>query len=770
MGRLAEAIRELRHLEPGKDTTVTETQRAMLGAARVGHYQLTREIDAGGMGFVYEAIQDQPRRTVAVKLMRHSLSSKAAIRRFEYESQILARLQHPGIAQIFEAGTHQHGELAIPYFAMELVPGARPITTYASAQKLSLRQRLELFIQVCDAVHHAHRKGILHRDLKPQNILIDMNGRVKVIDFGIARAVDADQVPATLQTSPDQLLGTLQYMSPEQLAGDPRELDARTDVYALGVVLYELLCDKPPYDLSASRIPDASRIIREQQPLRPRVANVQLSADLETILLKALHKDRSRRYQTAQELLDDLRRTLGGEPVSARRDSATYVVGTRLRAALARHPVGSILLAAVAALLIAELVGGAVDDLLGISRWFEKVATVHMSSFPEPALPNVRMIAMGDATDRSVVAHEAGIDPALFGDFRWMRSATGEVLHRLSNAGARAVVLDFFYEAPTSEAIDQKLLSGVDALAAKGVDVVAAVSSWEMLQGEHPRIFDALASRLRWGVASGGSGQPDSPWCAHLGLRHQDADAYPGLALSAYAAARSPGAPVRVSLNTTKQRVELHYAPPNGSAFGETVPATLVGPVAGDDANSGIRSTDVAAESIVAMPPQPVLNHSTFDIADVLQADDGELGRRFKGMVVVICGQFAGRDAYSYADGRTLFGSQIQAVAIDSLLRGAPIRRTPILEWGGAYCDASVLMELLLAATGAAAGALAEQRRRVALSVALPLLLALAVVAGSLLLYRQQRVLYSPWVPALCALTSFALARMVRRCAPLHRM
>ena len=276
------------------------------------------------MGVVYEAIQDQPRRVVALKVMKPDLVSRSALRRFEYESQLLARLRHPNIAQIYEAGTHGEGDKAVPFFAMEYIPNARPVTEHARRMKLATRDRLALFAKVCDAVHHGHLKGIIHRDLKPGNILVDSSGEPKVIDFGVARAIDADMAATTLQTGVGQLIGTLQYMSPEQCEADPHAIDTRSDVYALGVVLYELLCGSLPYDLSQKPVLDAVRAIREDTPARPSTFDRTLRGDVETIILKSLEKDRERRYPSAEALMSDIHRYLRHEPIMARPPSVRY--------------------------------------------------------------------------------------------------------------------------------------------------------------------------------------------------------------------------------------------------------------------------------------------------------------------------------------------------------------------------------------------------------------------------------------------------------------
>ena len=205
----------------------------------IGNYRILGILGEGGMGTVYEAEQDQPHRKVALKVIRPDFVIPELIRRFSRESEVLGRLQHPGIAQIYEAGTSEGPRGPQPFFAMELVKG-QPLTEYASARSLTLTQRLELFALVCDAVHYAHQKGVIHRDLKPANILVDAAGQPKILDFGVARLTDAD-VQATRQTSVGEVIGTLQYMSPEQVNADPGDIDIRSDVYSLGVILYELL-------------------------------------------------------------------------------------------------------------------------------------------------------------------------------------------------------------------------------------------------------------------------------------------------------------------------------------------------------------------------------------------------------------------------------------------------------------------------------------------------------------------------------------------------
>lgn len=323
---------------------------------RIGHFHIKDVLASGGMGVVYRAVQEHPRRTVAVKVMKHGIASRSAMRRFEYESQVLARLRHPGIAQVFEAGTHDDGGGAVPFFAMEYIPNAKPITRFAQERSLGTRERLTLFASVCDAVHHGHQKGIIHRDLKPDNILVDRHGHVKIIDFGVARGTDSDLAVTTLQTDVGQLIGTLQYMSPEQCEADPDAIDARSDVYALGVVLYELLAGQLPYAVSGKRLIHSTEVIREQAPTRPSTIDRTLRGDVETIVLKALEKDPDRRYAAAADFGKDIQAYLNRKAISARPPSTAY----RARLFALRHR-GKVwagatlaLIAAVATVMVAR--------------------------------------------------------------------------------------------------------------------------------------------------------------------------------------------------------------------------------------------------------------------------------------------------------------------------------------------------------------------------------------------------------------------------------
>ncbi|MDX2115479.1 MAG: protein kinase [Planctomycetota bacterium] len=344
---------------------------------RLGEYTIEKILGAGGMGVVYVARQEKPRRTIALKLVSAAASSPGLLRRFEHEAEILGRLQHPGIAQIFEAGAADLGEPPArrPFIAMELVDGPNLID-HAERAALNLHSRLALMAKVADAVQHAHQRGVIHRDLKPANILVDPTGQPKVLDFGVARATWADAPLATMQTSMGQLIGTLPYMSPEQVLGDPAEVDTRSDVYALGVILFELLTGKLPLDLSRRALPDAVAAIRSEDPLRLSSVSRIYRGDVETIVAKALEKDKARRYQSAADLAADIERYLAGQPISAKDDSAFYILRKRLKRYRGALAVGAMMLIALVVFSVyASLQAAAQSRLAAEERAARKLAT-----------------------------------------------------------------------------------------------------------------------------------------------------------------------------------------------------------------------------------------------------------------------------------------------------------------------------------------------------------------------------------------------------------
>lgn len=379
----------------GRDATALLSLRSCL---QMGRYRITRLLGEGGMGTVYEAEQDHPRRTVALKVIKPGLADPElfsrigvkseplgpryagdVVARFESERQALALMDHPAIAKVFDAGSTPDGR---PYFVMEHVPGV-PMTEYCDKHRLTTRQRLELFVLVCDGVQHAHQKAIIHRDLKPSNILVaEIDGKPmpRIIDFGVAKATSARV--ETVYTITGAVIGTLGYMSPEQADSGGGDVDTRTDVYSLGVVLYELLVGVLPFDFNEVRFGEALRRLREQNAPKPstklralgpdstisahnRSTDVptlarQLQGDADAIVLKALEKDRTRRYSTPLELAGDIGRYLRHEPVVAHAPGIIY----RARKYVRRHRFG----VSVAALFVILLAAAAVAQTVQLRR------------------------------------------------------------------------------------------------------------------------------------------------------------------------------------------------------------------------------------------------------------------------------------------------------------------------------------------------------------------------------------------------------------------
>jgi serine/threonine protein kinase/tetratricopeptide (TPR) repeat protein len=381
--------------EPGEITKVdlTDLPDETVGE-KIGRYKILEKVGEGGCGVVYVAEQTEPvRRRVALKVIKLGMDTKQVVARFEAERQALAMMDHPNIAKVLDAGTTETGR---PYFIMELVRGIK-ITDYCDQNNLPTQDRLDLFIQVCQAIQHAHQKGIIHRDIKPSNILVTLNDGVpvpKVIDFGIAKATEGRLTDATVYTQLHQFIGTPAYMSPEQAEMSSLDIDTRSDIYSLGVLLYELLAGTTPFDareLISQGIEAMRRTIREKEPVRPstRLATMQgdelttaarrraveapklihlLKGDLDWIVMKCLEKDRTRRYETASGVATDIKRHLNSEPVLARPPSKLYEFQKTVR----RHKVG---FSAAAAVILALTAGVMVSAWEAVrARQAEKLA------------------------------------------------------------------------------------------------------------------------------------------------------------------------------------------------------------------------------------------------------------------------------------------------------------------------------------------------------------------------------------------------------------
>lgn len=438
---------------------------------KIGRYRVKRVLGQGGMGIVYLAKQENPKRDVAVKVIRPGIMSRELLKRFEFEAEVLGRLQHPGIAKIHEADIFDDGSERRPFFVMDYVNGS-PLNEFARDDEFNLVDRLKLFVQICKAVHHAHQRGVIHRDLKPGNILVTEDGRPQILDFGIARATETDRQRTKLQTHAGQMIGTLPYMSPEQAMGQSSDVDTRSDVYSLGVIVFEMLTGKLPYDLRNQTIVNSVRTISEQEPTPLSKFNRDCRGDLNTVVLKALEKDPGRRYQSAAAFADDVERYLNSEPVVARRATALYQ--------FTKFSSRNKSLVAVLMVSVLLLITGAIAATVGmLNAQYKTKQVVAINEFmsdilvsPDPGLgnANVKMI--------DVLLEAAANAPVRFRDYPETEADVshmlGKALCRLTREGEAIPLLRRAYEIRKTE------LGETDSLTRRaGISLVFAMMNYD---------------------------------------------------------------------------------------------------------------------------------------------------------------------------------------------------------------------------------------------------------------------------------------------------
>ena len=495
----------------------------------IGRYRLLEKIGEGGFGIVYVAEQREPvKRRVALKIIKLGMDTRQVVARFEAERQALALMDHPNIAKVLDAGATEAGR---PYFVMELVRGIR-ITEYCDQNNVSTQERLNLFIKVCQAIQHAHQKGIIHRDIKPSNILVTVNDGVpvpKVIDFGIAKATQGELTDKTVYTQFQQFIGTPAYMSPEQAEMTSLDIDTRSDIYALGVLLYELLTGKTPFeqqDLLKAGLDGMRRMIRESEPPRPstRVSSLQgeertttakrrgldplklvslLRGDLDWIVMKCLEKDRTRRYETANGVAMDVQRYLNHEPVVAARPSALYTFQKFSR----RHRVALVTTTAFVVLLVAGVIVST-SQAIRASR-AEKAASAQASflkSILESITPKVARgrdtAVLREVLDKAAarVGNELANQPDVEADMRLTIGATFISLGEYTNALAmtqEALRLAKAHSKPSTVADALNNLGVIyselgDQTNAIAYDRQALELKKELLGPEHPHVATSM--------------------------------------------------------------------------------------------------------------------------------------------------------------------------------------------------------------------------------------------------------------------------------------
>ncbi|GAB4384422.1 MAG: hypothetical protein Kow0022_06940 [Phycisphaerales bacterium] len=649
------------------------TFRAM--PARIGKYVVGERIGTGGMGVVYRAQHSETGATVAIKLIRAEVSSEQTIARLKQEARALGALKHPGIAAVHDAGMEVIDGVETPYIAMEYLPGAKPITAYAAS--FSEREKLELFIEVCRAIDHANTRGVIHRDLKPSNILVDAEGAAKVIDFGVAKILHAAGAQSRI-TEHGHLIGTFEYMAPEQVQGRSELIDARTDVHGLGVVLFELLCGCLPYKVSRRSPAEAIRVLCDDPPTRPTQARRGFSNELETILLKMLAKERSRRYQTAAEAADDIERYLQGRPIQARRDTALY----RLRKALVRGKERHTRETAAAIMvlsIIMTIVFGTrlMYEWTGLARayvaWLTGLRPIAAPLAPE----HVVVIGVKEPSKLARFAGEFG--PIDERDPTSWRFAYGMLLERLSECRPRSVGLDFRF-ASCRQA--EQLVRGMEALQRQGIGTVIGTGGFVRL-GERPTdicpsIVDAAAS---WGAVTVGRGAPGS-YAVRLGLvRKQTRARCASFGVALFAVTRRPDA-AAFDLDIAEDGVHINYVdPPTGAPPGKANPQhdrlilTEEGQAAEDLQRNTLEGDRIASAAVSlgawALDEGPPTTQMLSDVLDEQIFPIDRLRAWVRDKAVLVIDLRPGWDSDQLPDGRTLHHGYLWAAWLEQALRDA---------------------------------------------------------------------------------------------------
>ncbi|TWT40422.1 Serine/threonine-protein kinase StkP [Phycisphaerae bacterium RAS1] len=749
---------------------------ALIPAESLPGYRLLREIHRGGQGVVYQGIQLSTGRKVAVKVMKEGPFAGPNDRaRFEREVKILAHLSHPNIVDVHECGT----AAGCFFYVMDYIAGEPLDVSPVAARKRRIPDALRLFGGICNAVEAAHARGIVHRDLKPSNIRIDTQGHPHVLDFGLAKVTlmdQADPIQTPVMTATGQFVGSLPWASPEQVEGMHDGVDVTSDVYSLGVILYQMLTGHFPYPVTGTMRAVMDNVL-SVDPIRPRSLRHEIDDEVETILLKCLRKEREERYASAGALGADIERYLNGQPIAARRESAWYVFRARARQMVRKHPVtallGVILLAAAATqFAVAPLVVHATPAHRLLERWAVQ-GLAGASGVDE--LRNVRVIALqgDDAAIRSMIA-ESGMKDVSSDPLYSLRRLHGRMMEKLAQTQVAAVAWDITFETdPSTQAekseYDADFARGVRALHARGIDVIVGAASWKLDPDGMPSVSrDILRAMARWGSMRLLTGTDRAPaqWSVDLAMRRGASDVRASLALAAFAAVQAPGYQLTFEGTPDSNIVRLSFwrpspenpAIPVWSSRTYALPVSAVSVIPRDDPLGDLAGGDVVAEYILDMPADAALRESTIDYADALRASPKQLGEMVDRKVVLFA-DLRGDPRFSYSDGREIHGAYGHAVGIEQLLRGRVLRLPGSLATYG--FDLSGAAVGVCVAWGAAGR---NGRRYLGL-----LLLAAAVTAAGLAAARTMNYLCNPLIPLGGAWIACELAARVRRVRDLRR-
>lgn len=644
---------------------------------QIAGYRIVRLIGAGGMGLVYEAEQEALERRVALKLMQPGAVSNEALARFEVEARALARLRHPGIAQVYDTGVYRPGgqdASIVPFLSMELVVGSITLQEYSERSDVNLESKLRVVIEVCGALEHAHDASVVHRDLKPSNILVNPNPvepagqspSIKIIDFGIAKVLGDG---SRTITSRGQIVGTPSYMAPEQVGHGV--VDNRSDIYSIGVILYQLCTGRLP--LAVPRGLDQEHLqqaLFQTTPAPPRTLDRRLAGDLETIVLKCLQKMPHERYQSVAELREDLQAFLAGETIRATRTGRVELAHRAIGRFAARQPLAAFAMCVGAALLVSMfLVFPIASDWSGAARWYSNlVGKAAPAEGMLSSLPDVRVIAIDDQTDFEAIAAQRHIEGVTKKDIKTVRLLHAEVLKKLASSEPRAVAIDVTFQNPTP--FDTPLLDSIHELKKQGVGVVLASPSWSFSDEGQPAIAPAFAAAA-WSAPPTGSFVGDL-WAMDLALVRAEREIVPGFSLLGFAAWREPAAEVAVSIQDDV--AEIRYFKPGTQRRAamrspDRLRFSALQHVPEPDPGRGIEVGDVIPTTIVPLP-LGALEKCTISMQQFFTMSDAELKRAFSGRLALIGNNSArGGDIQESSNGLSVPGVWTHAATIQQLLR-----------------------------------------------------------------------------------------------------
>lgn len=723
----------------------------------IGPYKLLDKIGEGGFGSVWLAERrGEIVQRVALKLIRPGMDSRAIVARFEQERQALAMMDHPSVARVYDAGTASTGR---PYFAMEYVAGL-PIDEYCTARGTPLAVRLELFAQACEGVHHAHERGIIHRDIKPANILVsehDGRPQAKVIDFGIAKALAGPLTDKTLVTREGNALGTPFYMSPEQHAGEVSRLGPASDVYSLGVTLFEVASGTLPWKVTENRADDADVMRRvvlglERRGLAECIDAAQrtrgeghapidraLIHDIETVALRAMDPDPFRRYRSARELAEDCRRAARGERIAAQRDGAAVQAARRVRRALGTNRPMAIVTAMVLGVVLSIVfalaafrwtsAAGVGEDIL--ARLSGRAGTI-------AEYDRVRIVDIGTGTGGEALAISVGIEGVSDSDRFSRRRIHAALLRKLTTSGAACVVSDIYFTRPTEH--DSVLADAIGDMqrARPQVPFVVASERWWLGDGEQPGASPAI-QQPGW-ARFGGITLPRG-----YGTRHVDAAVtrdgvrwQPHLVVQAYAQVMAPGSECQIALNTRRGGLDLTFlrVGPDGRLVSAAEPARVpiveVTNAVGSSQN-GLTGGETTALMAVNVPAADARDRAVWTYERALQSSPGDFAAWCAGRVVVL-GDSA-NDIQISDSGEPVPGMYYIAAGIEQLLRRVGVPTLPM--------GVSLLVLVACVSAGVVVGGALFGWRLVAGTAALVIVLALSCV----LLYAAGVVMINPVGP-----------------------